>query len=457
MAIKRIKTARGLSDRLAKGIIDSVDDLRNNILNPAEINYLTLRETQIDSLFRLLNTKSLDELGISENKKILFETNLASADEFGDTGYLIESNTTYRILKQYVDILNLELPPEKQYHLGHETGVFTVLLKLLKEAYTPEPGSVQKNAIIARQKLLLDQALKASIIIDSVDEKTILKMRTSGQISSGSSAKDLETVLKAAGFPITLETSVDRKLSTSIQKSEYKVALSAELSSANSITGNLSGNLSRMLRKAFNSNSTKKTAIDKILAEVDLFEMTGSPSIKTELGDMLENHFLGKKHTKRKQTKVRTTRRSKANNSSAIALKRKYKQRVRLLKTKVLAAKVKKKFVVPTVTLKALINEFFSRFIQDRMKSSNVHASKAYLRYQTGTFADSALLLSLNREQTGAYRGIYTYAKDPYEVYEKGQLATPGRSPELYIEGAARSIAQQVLKKQFKGIFLESN
>ena len=142
----------------------------------------------------------------------------------------------------------------------------------------------------------------------------------------------------------------------------------------------------------------------------------------------------------------------------ATKLKQDTKKRLQGLQAYALAKKKHKKFIMPTITLKAIINRSLEDFIKGRMQSAASPASKAYLRLQTGRFAESARLLTLNRQETGAYFGVYTFMHNPYSLFEPGNsgLASPGRDPKLYIEGAAREIALQVLKKRFKGLIMEA-
>ena len=78
------------------------------------------------------------------------------------------------------------------------------------------------------------------------------------------------------------------------------------------------------------------------------------------------------------------------------------------------------------------------------------------LRYQSGRFADSALLLTLTRSQAGIIAGTYTYQRAPYDVFLPGHPLDNGRrDPQLYIEGAIRKTAISLLKGKFPGIALE--
>jgi len=462
-----IKTSRGLTNRLVKGKFESVQDLKTKILNPSEMNYLVLLEEEIDAISALLAdmSKSSEQLGLGKTdvKRIQTEIALATADPF-EEGYLVEEHTTYNTIKTYIDLLNKTDLSTEKYELGHETGVFTRLLQLTKENYNP----ITNKSFHPRQKILIEKAIKASIIIDTIDDNALSKIKKYisdnklDSLGTGSSAKDLETILRAASSTMELSITTEKNITGKLHNKTLKITLRPELESLNQFTGKLSGNLSRMVGAAFKAESAKPSEIDRILKSVDMFNLTGSPSYTTILSKDLDSILpydkkRKKKVNKYKASKVRVKRRIPNKNQAAVTLKKRIKKRVVGLKTKLLAIKSKKKFIIPTITLKALINQSLNDFIQLRMANSNAPSSREYLRYQTGRFSESAKLLTLNRQQTGTYFGVYTYQQEPYAVFEQGnKMGSPGRDPRLYIEGAAREIAVQVLKKQFKGIALES-
>ena len=273
----------------------------------------------------------------------------------------------------------------------------------------------------------------------------------------GLSADELEAVLRAAGNVMDLEITAEKNVTQTFKDKTLKVALRPELESINQYTGKLSQRLSRSLGTGFSSGTGKSQRIDEILKNVDVFNLRGSPSITEIVDNELDAVFFeGKKKKPNKyvRSKVRVKRRIPARNQQNIALKRRVKARLATLKTKVEAAKRKKRFVIPTITLKAIINESLAEYIKLRMDKPSDPAIR--LRNQTGRFAESARLLTLNRTEAGALIGTYDFMRNPYGTFlPGGRLHTQQRNPSIYIEGAIRDIAIQVLKKQFNGISLE--
>lgn len=111
--------------------------------------------------------------------------------------------------------------------------------------------------------------------------------------------------------------------------------------------------------------------------------------------------------------------------------------------------------IVPinVTSIHGAINEMLAQNVEEQMGNSGDPPGR--LRYQTGTFADSAALLTLTRTQAGVLAGTYTYKRDPYDVFLNGRLATPQRDPRIYVEGAIREAALSILQKRFPGIVLE--
>lgn len=451
-----IKTSKQLINALAQGKYQRTLDLRDKILNPAELHYLVLLDDQIDSIIKYLESPQ-GKTEFSDQNRAGIETLLATAPEF-EEGYLVREDATYNQLKVYLDLLNKSHLNEQVYELGHETGVLTRLLQLLKENFTPKD-----TAYGSRQRALMSDAIKASLIIDNIDEDTLKKIKkfmadqgkslSIGKIGGSITLDELEDVLKAAGSVMDLEVTAEKNITDKLTGKTLKIALRPELKSVNQYTGKLSNALSKSVKAGFDSGTGKGSRIDDILKNVDIFNLTGSPSIMDSVKDKLDDIFFErkKKPNKHVKSKVRTKRRIPTSNQAAKSLKKRVKIRTAHLKTLILARKRKKRFIIPTLTLKALINESLHIFVANRMGGSNDPAIK--LRYQTGRFSESAKLLTLNRVEAGAYIGTYDFQKNPYSVFLPGErLGTQQRDPKLYIEGAIRDIAKGVLGKNFNGI-----
>ena len=453
MAIRTPKTIQQLANDAAKGIIHNTTPLRDNILNPSELNQLKLLDNHLDDLMDIIQAPDLDT-GLSQNQSTIMELDIAAAQSFDD-GYLVSDNTSYTQLKKYIDVLNKDRPAESKYHLGHETGIYTYYLKILRENYNPDTSAKSDvgKAIVRRQKALLDNALRASLVIDSLNKKAISDLRSKG-LGTGHSAADLKLVLESAGFGINLDTEVKKDITKLIKSGKAKITLTAELESDNLTTGNLSGVLSKMVKASFGSGKVKGGPIDEILSHLDPTGISGSPDIMQTIGASLTASGKRTNQPKMGVSKATKSAKIRANNQSAVRLKRRINKRLGTLQTYLIAKKQHKKFVLPTVTLKALINESLAEFIRLRMGSPSEAAVR--LRNQTGRFSESAYLLTLNRTKAGELVGTYDFMKDPYGTFlPGGRLHTQQRDPKLYIEGAIRDIAAKVLKGKFKGIALE--
>ena len=69
------------------------------------------------------------------------------------------------------------------------------------------------------------------------------------------------------------------------------------------------------------------------------------------------------------------------------------------------------------------------------------------LNYQTGRFADSVRVETVNETTSGYPSYAYTYQRDPYQVFETGignsKWASPERDPRKLIDMSIREIAAQ--------------
>lgn len=413
---------------LTKGVVHNVEQVRTGVLSPLESGSLKHTEDMLDSL----------------------DASLGESTEGGT------SDAT-----AYNPILQALKDGSKNYHLGHSTGVYTQYLTLLRKNYRPELASStdEQKVAIMRQMQLIDNAIRASMAIDNLDNTAISKLRGEGILTEGKSAKEFDNVLKFLSGSISVNYGIDKTVTTSTKKGKSKIDFSVDVSKNKYITKNLINTLGSQFKQSFTKSSQKGLlAIDTQL--FNSFEPTalkGSPSFIDDIDDVLNSAFYGKKYkAKTAQSKVRISRTLPRDILVSARLQKLIKDRTKNLKAKVKARKTKKQFIIPTVTLKSIINRSLAEFIQSKMQVSTAISSPAYLRNQTGRFSESARLLTLNRQQTGAFVGVYTFMTEPYGVFlPGGRLGTPGRNPMRYIEGSIRDIAMQTLKKQFKGIALE--
>ena len=84
------------------------------------------------------------------------------------------------------------------------------------------------------------------------------------------------------------------------------------------------------------------------------------------------------------------------------------------------------------------MNRQLPRVLQKNMRDPR-------LNYQTGRFADSARVVTVNETTQGHPSYAYTYERDPYQVFEQGigdpRWATTERDPRKLIDMSIREIA----------------
>jgi len=454
----RLNTSQSFVHNVGQGKLEPTNHLRNDILNKSEINYLTLLESEVELMIKYIDASNIDS---EKSLRKTLETSTRSISSTGDPGGLIATKVIdvdqkYSTLKKYIDLLNKAVGDGEKYELGHETGVFTRMLQVIYEKWKP------KDIYSTERRMLLEKAIKASLVVDTVNEKLYKDLLSKGKVTvKGLSKKDLEQVLKSAGSALELNLTLDKEVAPLISnisgkgRTVLKVGLRAELSSLNQFTGGLANSLQAVVKKITTSNKVEDfREIENLLSNIDIFNMRGSPSSVDIVKDGIiqELGFQKKSKIKKQAKTLRLHRRIPATNTQNKALKKKIKRRISLLQTKIAAVEKKKKFIIPTVTLKAILNESLPAYIEQRMELPNAPVSKAYLRYQTGRFAESARVLTLNRLETGAYMGTYGYLTNPYKIYEN----SVGRNPKNYIETAIRDIAKITLGNNFRGIFMET-
>ena len=192
------------------------------------------------------------------------------------------------------------------------------------------------------------------------------------------------------------------------------------------------------------------TQLSKVMRNIKYQHLKGSPSILEMITSSITNMLrFGKVNIAKYKSKV--TDKSKIKNVPELNAKDVSKR----LKLKIPRVKAEKQEIKTNLfTIQNLINEVLAERVKQLMGKSTDPAVR--LRYQSGRFADSAVLLSLTRTQAGILAGSWTYMKSPYEVFAPGhRLANGSRDPAIYIEGAIRNAAMSILKTKFPGITLE--
>ena len=182
---------------------------------------------------------------------------------------------------------------------------------------------------------------------------------------------------------------------------------------------------------------------------VKVSRLEGSPSFVDIFLGAISNIFKGIKNRRVSYSNTERDKRRK------LVEKRQVKRtdlssRISLKTPKV----VKPKVGVSMFAMRNLINEVLSEHVKREMGKATDPAIK--LRYQTGRFADSAVLLTLNRTQAGILAGTYSYMRNPYDTFlPGGRLGTAARNPKIYLESGIRNAALAILKRDFPGLSLD--
>ena len=97
-------------------------------------------------------------------------------------------------------------------------------------------------------------------------------------------------------------------------------------------------------------------------------------------------------------------------------------------------------------SIMAMINQRLPEVVKKNMRSPG-------LENRTGRFANSVKVTDVSTTNQGFPSFGYTYARNPYEVYEVGRgkppWATPERDPRRVIDASIREIAAQMALGRF--------
>jgi len=179
----------------------------------------------------------------------------------------------------------------------------------------------------------------------------------------------------------------------------------------------------------------------------------GSPSVPDAISQTLVSTAVGTKKKKKKvktENSIRTRVKSSSKGKSQKAKTKKqesikgivtptifplnYKRKGKKTET------VRKGVAAAPFALIGEINRQLPRTLQKNMRDPR-------LNYQTGRFADSVRVETVNETTAGYPSYGYTYQRDPYQVFETGignsKWASPERDPRKLIDMSIREIAAQ--------------
>ncbi len=162
--------------------------------------------------------------------------------------------------------------------------------------------------------------------------------------------------------------------------------------------------------------------------KVDVLNIQGSPTI----GDRIADQYVDLIDPKRK---VKTSSMSKRSTKKDKGVKLKTK-RNRKIKPKAPVQGNQQSAASLPLHLIGLINKQLPRTLANNMGPPR-------LTSQTGRFADSVRLTDMVATAQGFPSIGYTYQKDPYQVFEKGDPFDPSYDPRILIDQSIREIAAQ--------------
>ena len=161
---------------------------------------------------------------------------------------------------------------------------------------------------------------------------------------------------------------------------------------------------------------------------VDVLNIQGSPTIGDRIADQYVDLIDPKRKVKSSSMSKRSTKKDKG-----VKLKTKRNRKIRPkapVESKQLSA------ASLPLHLIGLINKQLPRTLEKNMGPPR-------LTSQTGRFADSVRLTDMVATAQGFPSIGYTYQKDPYQVFEKGDPFDPQYDPRILIDQSIREIAAQ--------------
>ena len=435
-------------DKILEGKVTNSSEFREKA-KLLKINVLQLKKQEVILLEELV--KNVDKTDTTSLQEI--KVALVGARDLPGGGKELEPLIVDRLSK-----IGEMLGKTKAtgYELGHvDISSFIQNAVLVRELYRSKES--KKTATVS-QVMAINKLIAIAQVIDRATPEAIAKAIKGKPQANTQDLLDLLSDINTFNVDFKASTDLIVELGKGT-KGTARVTYEFEDATSNQSKGFFTKILGTKLRSFVKDPfKLKKDAlaseIDRLFKNVDWSHVRSSPSLRGALGTAFDRFFIDEKGTRIHARNTKHAKQKlKINNNEVKQLKAAIKSRVSNLKTKIKAQQTKKKFIIPTVTLKALINESLAVFIKSRMGEPSDPAVK--LRYQTGRFSESAKLLTLNRVEAGAYIGTYDFQKNPYGVFLPGErLGTQQRDPKLYIEGAIRDIAIQVLQRNFKGLNL---
>ena len=204
-----------------------------------------------------------------------------------------------------------------------------------------------------------------------------------------------------------------------------KITFEYENREFNQATGALAALAGEIFKQIIEDVEVSNT---KFWNAVDVLDISGSPTIGDRIADQYVDPMDPKRKVKSSSMSKRSTKKDKG-----VKLKTKRNRKIRPkapVESKQLSA------ASLPLHLIGLINKQLPRTLEKNMGPPR-------LTSQTGRFADSVRLTDMVATPQGFPSIGYTYQKDPYQVFEKGDPFDPQYDPRILIDQSIREIAAQ--------------
>lgn len=405
MAVYKPRTIQGVADRLARNVFVSSKVLRKAIDRDKRIQQLAIIPGQYADRYEALRKETeqmVREFG-KDSRKIVPGTRLQvrSAQRiFGGGG-------NFRQQKRFLEQI---MPEMKESHeLGHKN------ISVLRGNVALALNAMEKSDPRRPHLRALFQVIKE---LDNIVEKNDIDKVNIDYL--------LEQVQKTASQARSFK--IDYKLDVDLLKGVGgAIELEYEPIGLNQAKGKVSAFLGELFKDAVQEEGKK---IAEFFENTDISNLKGSPTIPIDILDIITEQLDPKKKPKKRKRGRKPQNRKLQSTTTAKPIKKK----ISSVKTK-----ARKGVASDPFRLMALINKELPDTVRKNMKAPA-------LVNRTGRFADSVRLTDVVQTPQGFPSFGYTYARNPYEVFEMGSgnvRATPERDPRKLIDKSIREIAAQ--------------
>jgi hypothetical protein len=407
MALYKPRTIKGVADRLAKNVFVSSKVLRKAIDRDKKIQQLAIIPGKYADRYEALRKETeamVQEFG-KDSRKVVPGTRLQvrSAQRiFGGGG-------NFRQQKRFLEQI---MPEMKESHeLGHKN------ISVLRSNVALALNAMEKSDPRRPHLRALFQTIQELDKI--VNENDIDKVNINYL---------LEQVQKTAAQKRSFK--IDYKVDVDILKGVGgAIELEYEPIGLNQAKGKVSAFLGELFKDAVQEEGKK---ITQFFENTDISNLKGSPTIPVDVLDVITEQLDPKKKPKKRKRGRKPQNRNLKSATTVKATKKKVKA--------VQAKRTTRKGVSSNpLQLIGLINKELPKTVRKNMR-------EPALVNRTGRFAESVKVTDIVQTAKGFPSIGYTYARNPYEVFEmgsSGSWSSPERDPRHLIDKSIREIAAQ--------------